>query len=1016
MGKRTSALSGARSILDIHEEYGGKASRIVRRDDTLNYERAKTSSAKLARNLTNDVRTSINDSTNSTIESTISRLDSQLKEQIGVGLSDSQKASIMSRAKKQASGSFRGLTLNQRLNNSRNIVQQRMTQYTSQGMVEGQQGKNMLAARRFIDTPSSQGLIAGGSIVNRNQRLAISEVQRAKQNTVTAFLREEDMPGRWTLSPRHHKRDICDEHAENTGAKFAKMIAQYGISVDEHGCYMPTEIPAYPHPYCECDIEPVFTDLGMATVTRKQVFENIGQELTDKDVMELDSLGSEYYQQWKESEIRYGGSIASERMTAKEKAEAIARMEKRLKSGLSDGIIVKDSALNTAIRNGGYRAYSGIAQDLGLSALPKEVVDEIGVDNAVRLLADDIKKKGVAQDALTALRRSLETDVQSALRTSQRKATAELKEIEAVKKAFLDGDISKRSAQRQRSLLLKSAREELGDAVGYSRTTQTLIDELEKEGSREYLAISIRSKSQASRIAKDLGLDKKTYKVMQNNKKLVLNEEGISALKAFGEQGESLTISAKANRIRTGKTSESWLAHGLKTSYIDPKTGEEKVLKMLPAQQRGAKFIAEQQNALINYQVGSGKTLTSIGGVGELVEKGRAKKVLYVTMNNGLAGQYADEVATFSNLTCTTVKGAKFDYANTDSLITAISKNQLVRDFDKIKAAGYDTVIIDEAHTFMQPIGAEKLVPMDLVRSLQGAKTKVAMTGTPITEKIDDLYGIAKWLNPEAVGSKASFTRKFSNFGSLSTVATKQAERELKSIVDPFLISAEGKRKGKLIEKTIQVALTSEDKSYLAKLTKNLDAAVARGEISRSRASATLRGQQNALINGKSTAKVKALQKLLDKADGKTVIHVQSSRARTQIIEALGENSGVYVAKTGGAKGREMINAFRADPDAKILIAGSQLNTGINLDFADTAIIYDRPDSAYILEQLQARTHRGLKATDTQQYFLMTQTDYDRELTRYIESTRKETKVLDKLGKVSDSELKRIFRKLLGGK
>ena len=138
MGERTSALKGVRSILDIHEEYGGKASRIVKTDETLNYTRAENSAKRLAKNLTKDVKSSIVDSTNSRIENSITELNKQLTERLGVGLSDSQKSAIMSSVQKTMTGKFRGLTLNQRLKNSERIVQERMTEYTKLGMEQGQ--------------------------------------------------------------------------------------------------------------------------------------------------------------------------------------------------------------------------------------------------------------------------------------------------------------------------------------------------------------------------------------------------------------------------------------------------------------------------------------------------------------------------------------------------------------------------------------------------------------------------------------------------------------------------------------------------------------------------------------------------------------------------------------------------------------------------------------------------------------------------------------------------------------
>ena len=91
-----------------------------------------------------------------------------------------------------------------------------------------------------------------------------------------------------------------------------------------------------------------------------------------------------------------------------------------------------------------------------------------------------------------------------------------------------------------------------------------------------------------------------------------------------------------------------------------------------------------------------------------------------------------------------------------------------------ISEVNWDYVILDEAQAIKNPSTKRTKA----VKNIKG-KTKIAMTGTPIENKLSDLWSLFDFLNMGLLGT----TKEFTNF-------TKNLDNygKLKSVVSPFLL------------------------------------------------------------------------------------------------------------------------------------------------------------------------------------------------------------------------------------
>ncbi len=103
------------------------------------------------------------------------------------------------------------------------------------------------------------------------------------------------------------------------------------------------------------------------------------------------------------------------------------------------------------------------------------------------------------------------------------------------------------------------------------------------------------------------------------------------------------------------------------------------------------------------------------------------------------------------------------------------------RDVSDLAQVQWSDVILDEAQNIKNPQAKQT----QAIRSLPAAN-RIALTGTPVENRLSELWSIMQFLNPGFLGSQASFSRDFAL--PIERYQTPEAAVRLKKLVGPFIL------------------------------------------------------------------------------------------------------------------------------------------------------------------------------------------------------------------------------------
>jgi len=124
-----------------------------------------------------------------------------------------------------------------------------------------------------------------------------------------------------------------------------------------------------------------------------------------------------------------------------------------------------------------------------------------------------------------------------------------------------------------------------------------------------------------------------------------------------------------------------------------------------------------------------------------------------------------------------------------DALVESVLKSDVVvtsydiatRDNQTLALVEWDRLLLDEAQDIKNP-ATKRARALRLLR----AKRRVAMTGTPIENRLGELWAIMDIVNPGLLGSRVSFDRAFAQ--PIETFNDEKALGRLRAIVQPFVL------------------------------------------------------------------------------------------------------------------------------------------------------------------------------------------------------------------------------------
>jgi SNF2 family DNA or RNA helicase len=313
-------------------------------------------------------------------------------------------------------------------------------------------------------------------------------------------------------------------------------------------------------------------------------------------------------------------------------------------------------------------------------------------------------------------------------------------------------------------------------------------------------------------------------------------------------------------------------------------------------------------------------------------------------------------------------------------------------------------VVLDEAQAIKNP-GAKQSRAVKALR----AGSRVAMTGTPVENRLDELWSQMHFLNPGLLGGRRDFDERYAQ-----PIATGVAEaaRRLRERIRPFLLrrikSAVAPELPPRTDSVLRCELSPEERAtYDAVRAATADDIVRRlatGGSVLEALDALLRLRQAACHSGlvpgieaTGSSKVDLLLESLDSvlAEGhKALVFSQWTSLLDRIEPALERASIAYTRLDGSTRDRgEVVRKFQ-EPDGPpvLLVSLKAGGTALNLTAADHVFLLDPWWNPAVEDQAADRAHRigqtrpvfvyRLVAEDTVEERILELQDKKREIAR----------------------------------
>lgn len=401
---------------------------------------------------------------------------------------------------------------------------------------------------------------------------------------------------------------------------------------------------------------------------------------------------------------------------------------------------------------------------------------------------------------------------------------------------------------------------------------------------------------------------------------------------------------------------------------------------LLPYQRDGMLHLAFGERALLADDMGLGKTVQAIAACALLRQQRGIERVLVVAPAS-LKAEWQEQIARFTALPVQIVEGdratrlrlyqspAFFNLANYEQVIPdGPDINRLLRP---------DVVILDEA----QRIKNWQTKTARAVKSLESPYAFV-LTGTPLQNRIDEVYSIVQYLDPGLFGPLFRFNRDFYELDERGRpVGYRNLEQMHRRLEPVMLRRRKSDVEDQLPDRTVRTHLVPMDPEQRARYEEyqfwvaRLLAAARRRSLTREEFD---RLQQwlacmrmlcdtphildpDCRICPKLEELESVLADLVAEPDTKIIVFSEWVRM-LELVGELAREMDLDVAWHHGSvpqqRRRMEIRRFKEDPFCRLFLSSDAGSLGLNLQMASVVINLDLPWNPARLEQRIARAWR----------------------------------------------------------
>jgi SWI/SNF-related matrix-associated actin-dependent regulator 1 of chromatin subfamily A len=349
--------------------------------------------------------------------------------------------------------------------------------------------------------------------------------------------------------------------------------------------------------------------------------------------------------------------------------------------------------------------------------------------------------------------------------------------------------------------------------------------------------------------------------------------------------------------------------------------------------------------------------------------------------------------------------------------------------FDEITRGECGHIIIDECHYIKNPSTRRSKAVRKLVEHYPDARVTL-LSGTPITNRINDLFGYLKVCNHPLGKNYKKFKERYCKMSSTrggSKVMGSKNVPELRDRMKNFMIRKKTEECVDLPDLIINKYYIDTDdikKKYEEELENLYQNKLTFDEMTDERKKAQMRTKMKANLHTLNrlvaTAKVEAISDLIDRLweEGRKVIVFAGYKDALNGLEQIYGSKCVKIDGSVSAHKRDaLITRFKEDPKCHVFLGNFKAaGVGINLVNARDVIFMNFPFTPDDLEQPYKRAHRIGQKETVQVYYTIGKETIDENIFGIIENKTQDINEMidnDKNGVIHyDSIPNRVFRDL----
>lgn len=433
--------------------------------------------------------------------------------------------------------------------------------------------------------------------------------------------------------------------------------------------------------------------------------------------------------------------------------------------------------------------------------------------------------------------------------------------------------------------------------------------------------------------------------------------------------------------------------------------------------------------------MGLGKTVQVISLILKLKEENKLKKPVVVVCPTTLLGNWEREFENFApKLNVYTYHGFNREFSlDCDVILTTYAILRI--DIEEFKKHNWNLVVIDEAQNIKNPGTSQT----QAVKSIK-ADMKIAMTGTPVENRLSELWSIFDFINKGYLGSINDFGKNYSV--PIERFKETQRAEKLKKAISPFMLRR--LKTDKMIISDLPEKVVLDEFCYLTKpqaalyervLNQSMQEVQSAGSgINRRGAIFKLitslkqvcnhpyhylkHGDMSRGASGKTEKLMSILTNILDNNE-KVLIFTQYKEMGAileKIIADEFDTNPLFFHGSLNVKAREeMIKSFSEEIQNKIMILSLKAGgLGLNLTSASNVIHYDLWWNPAVEDQATDRTYRIGQDKNVMVHRFITLSTFEEKIDKIIKDKRELAdaavftgeKVITEL---SDDEIYEIF-------